>query len=143
MEPNTLADRKKLWVYFDAATKNKDLGVLEDPDFESVYQPYPVNRGLSNYEQMVPIANVLNQMPQLSKELQFRFILNTVRKPSGRATWMKKPEVSEDVTRLAEYYDCSIRRAAHLVSLHTPQQLKHIRRILNRGGQGKRQAIPV
>lgn len=138
-----MADRKKLWTYFDAATKYKDARVLEDVDFETVYQPYPINRALSHYEQMVPIADVLNRMPQLSKALQFRFILNTVRKPSGRATWVKKPEVSEDVSRLAEYYGCSIRRASHLVSLHTPQQLKQIRRVLNRGGQGKRQAIPV
>jgi hypothetical protein len=123
----------RIWDYMNAITETKDLSVLTDPDFNKVYVPFVINRGLGQHQDAVLAANQMNIRPDLSPKLQFLFLLNTLRARRRYGNWLKST-VPDDVKAVAEYYDCSLRRAQEIVSLHTPEQLADIYRRIDKGG---------
>ena len=54
--------------------------IEEDPDAISKYPPYIVNRCLSGHLDCIMFANEMNKFPNLDKDLQYSFYLNTLRK---------------------------------------------------------------
>lgn len=123
----------RFWSYLNAITRTKDASVAQDPDFASIYNPFVINMALSHHDDTVLAANVMNERPWIAPELQFAFLLNTVRPRFRKQEWLKTT-VSDDVRTLAEYYECSVRHARNLVSLHTSAQMAHIRSRLDKGG---------
>lgn len=126
--------KSKVWEYFNKATYSKQKDCLDDPNFDRDYLPFLINRGLSYHPDTIRIMALLNQNAILEPKLQFLVLLNTVRARKRWASWLSKPKVTEDVLLLAEYYECSTRRAMEMVRLHTPKQLKFIRQKLEKGG---------
>jgi hypothetical protein len=122
-----------IWSYLNALSETKDASVIEHPEFTKEYQPFIVNRALSYHIDAILAANVMNEHPWLDSVSQFLYFLNTLRPRRRMAKWIKNT-VSDDVRDVAEYYDCSLRRARDLVSLHTSDQLTIIHRRLDKGG---------
>ena len=54
--------------------------IEEDPDAIKKYPPYIVNRCLSGHLDCIMFANEMNKFPNLDKDLQYSFYLNTLRK---------------------------------------------------------------
>ena len=52
----------------------------EDPDVIKDYPPYIINRCLSGHLDAIMFANEMNKYPNLDKDLQYHFYLNTLRK---------------------------------------------------------------
>lgn len=128
-----MAKSSRLWDYLGAITKTKDLSVLKDANFAKIYTPFVINMALSQHEDCVLAAQMMNERPDIPKENQFRFLLNTLRARYRRSDWLKNT-VSDDVKAVAEYYECNLRRAHELLSLHTSAQLTTIRARLDKGG---------
>ena len=128
-----MAKNPRIWAYLRAVQQTKDMTVLQDPDFEKVYEPFIINRALGHHMDTVLAANIMNERNWLSPELQFMFLLNTIRPRFRKSEWLKTT-VSDDARDLAEYYGCSVRHAHNLVSLHTSAQMAHIRSRLDKGG---------
>lgn len=123
----------RIWKAIQAITKTKDVSILQDPDFDKFYSAYVVNMALSHHADTVLAANVMNERHGLEPRLQFLFLLHTIRPRYRKSEWLKAT-VSDDARDLAEYYGCSVRHARNLVSLHTSDQMTHIRRRLEKGG---------
>lgn len=128
----------ELWKYVGVVSHTKDVRALDDPNFESVYTPFIINRALSYFDDSVLAANAMNERPGLDKKLQALFLLNSIRPRKRFSKWMKADEVSDDVRDVAEYYGCSVRHAAPLVPLHSVEQMNEIRRRLEKGGVHKK-----
>jgi hypothetical protein len=69
----------RIWDYLNAVNKSKDESVLRDADFDKQYNAFLINRALSQHEDTVLAANLMNERAHLPVDLQFRFLLNTVR----------------------------------------------------------------
>ena len=61
--------------------------IEEDPDAISKYPPYIVNRCLSGHLDCIMFANEMNKFPNLDKDLQYSFYLNTLRKKRRFSPW--------------------------------------------------------
>ena len=124
---------KRIWVYFNALSRTKCLDPLADLDFDTVYEPFIINRALSYHEDAVLPANIMNERSHIEPALQFHFLLNTLAPRKRFSEWLKTT-VSEDERTVAEYYGCSIRHARTILALHTPDQMKILRRRIEKGG---------
>tara|TARA_R110000868_G_scaffold79333_3_gene225974 strand:- start:469 stop:870 length:402 start_codon:yes stop_codon:yes gene_type:complete len=123
----------RLWDYIGAISHSKDPSCLDDMDFEKQYVPFIVNRAFSYHQDSVLAANVMNERPWVDKYLQFRFLSGTLRPRKRYSPWVKNV-VSEDVKTVSEYYGCSVLHAKSLITLHTSDQLTHMRDRLKKGG---------
>lgn len=123
----------RIWDYVNAASHSKDRSVLDDPDFDKVYLAFIINRSLAGHEDCVLAAQMMNERSELPPKVQFEFFLNTLRPRKRFGAWLKSTD-SEDASAVAEYYDCSLRHAFDLVSLHSSDQLTIIRARLEKGG---------
>lgn len=124
---------KRIWDYLNSITHKKDRSVLQDPDFDKQYQAFVINRALAQHSDCIGAANLMNERALLPAALQFHFLLNTLRPRFRKSDWIKHKD-SDDVSVVAEYYDCSTRHARALVTLHTSEQLTYLRKRLEKGG---------
>lgn len=109
----------------------------ENPNLDSDYQSFIVNRALSFYEDTVLPANLMNERPELPKLLQYRFLINIIRPCYQYSEWLKDVKATDAERTIAEYYAVSLRYARKMVSLHSSAQLDEMRRRLERGGVHK------
>jgi hypothetical protein len=124
---------ERIWEYLDAICQTKDTSVLEDPDFDKVYDPFVINRALSAHDDSVLAAQMVNERSDMPRKAQFLFLLNTLRSRKRFGNWLKGSK-SDDAIAVAEYYGCSLRHARDLVSLHSSDQLTIIHARLEKGG---------
>lgn len=122
--------------YINSITHTK-VDLMVDPEAEKAYTPFMVNRGLSYFADTVMYANEMNKSPSANKRMQYDFLRLGIRKKKRFSKWDKKV-VSPTVKMLSEYYDCSVPKAEAMESLHTKEQLEHIKTALYRGGKKKR-----
>ena len=55
----------------------KENLIEEDPDLIKEYPPFIINRCLSGHLDAIMFANEMNKYPNLDKDLQYHFYLNT------------------------------------------------------------------
>ena len=84
-------------------------------------------------------ANEMNLRGHLDNRLQNDYLLNSIRRNKRFARWLK-PDVSEDIDAIKEYYSCNYRKAHEIAKVLTGEQLSLIHETLKRGGfeNGKR-----
>lgn len=107
--------------------------LITDSATENQYQPYIVNRGLSNSMDTVIYANEMNSRPHIEKAMQFEFLRRTITKRKRYDKWVK-PEVIENIEVVKEYYGYSDRKALEALTILTPEQIELIRKKLHKGG---------
>ena len=110
----------------------KDL--MEDPDNESKYVSFVVNRSLSYFNDTVLLANEMNRYHHLDEKLQYHFLLNITRKRKRFSKWVK-PDVENDIEAVKEYYGYSNDKARQVLSLLSAEQLTTIKKKVNKGGR--------
>lgn len=104
-----------------------------DESTERQYTPYLVNKALSFGADTVIFANEMNSRPHLDRKLQFSFLLNIVRAKKRFNKW-EKPEKSEALELVKEYYGYNTDKARSALRLLTPKQLDDIKEKLSTGG---------
>lgn len=112
----------------------KDLMI--DDLAEKQYSSFVVNRSLSYFVDTVLLANEMNRYPHLDKRLQFDFLINSVRKRKRFSKWIK-PQESEALLIVKEYYGYTDEKAKSALSLLSPNQIEELRNKLYRGGRNK------
>ena len=108
--------------------------LIEDPDMISSYPPYIVNRCLSGHLDTVLFANEMNKYSNLDKDMQYSFLLYTLRKRKRFSPWLKKEQV-DDLDLVKKHYGYSNEKAKVAVSLLTKTQLETIRNQHDMGGK--------
>jgi hypothetical protein len=101
---------------------------------ENTYNPFMVNRSLSNFADTVIFANEMNRYHHLDNRLQYSFLINSIRKRKRFSKWAK-PEVENDIEVVKEYYGYSNEKARQVLPLISPSQMETIKKKVNKGGR--------
>ena len=112
---------------------NKDDLTSEDPDCIKEYPSYIVNRCLSGHLDTILYANEMNLYPNLDKDMQYQFFLNSLRKRKRFSPWLRKDKV-ENLNIIKKYYGYSNEKALQALRLLTNEQLDYIKKRLQTGG---------
>ena len=121
----------KDWLNSVNFTK-EDLTV-DDPDTIKDYPAYIVNRCLSGHLDTVLYANEMNLHPNVDKDMQYQFYLNSLRKRKRFSPWLRKDKV-ENLNIIKRYYGYSNEKALQALRLLTNEQLDYIKKRLETGG---------
>ena len=113
---------------------NKDNLIEEDPAAIKDYPPYIVNRCLSGHLDCIMFANEMNRYPNLDKDMQYSFYLNTLRKKKRFSPWLRKDKVT-DLQSVKQYYGYSNEKASQALKILSKQQLEFIKQRLEVGGR--------
>ena len=111
----------------------KENLIEKDPDAINKYPPYIINRCLSGHLDCVMFANEMNKFPNLDKDLQYSFYLNTLRKKKRFSPWLRKDKVT-DLEIVKQYYGYSNEKALNALRILTPDQINFIKQRLDIGG---------
>ena len=112
---------------------NKDDLTSEDPECIKEYPSYIVNRCLSGHLDTILYANEMNLHPNLDKDMQYQFFLNSLRKRKRFSPWLRKDKV-DNLNIIKKYYGYSNEKALQALRLLTQQQLDYIKKRLDTGG---------
>ena len=104
-----------------------------DNEAQCKREAFIVNKGLSYGADTVILANEMNARSHLDYQLQFDFLINTIRPRKRYNKWLKA-ETVEVLDVVQEYYGYSINKARQVLPLLTPEQLMYIKKRLNKGG---------
>ena len=105
----------------------------EDPEAIKSYPPYIINRCLSGHLDCILFANEMNKNHQLSKDMQYSFYLNTLRKKKRFSPWLRKDKVT-DLESIKKYYGYSNEKASQALKILTKEQINFIKQRLDTGG---------
>ena len=113
---------------------NKNNLIKEDPSVIKDYAPYIINRCLSGNLDCVMFVNEMNMYPNLDKDMQYSFYLNTLRKKKRFSPWLRKDKVT-DLQSVKQYYGYSNEKASQALKILSKQQLDYIKQRLEVGGR--------
>ena len=106
-------------------------------DEEKDYKAFLVNRSLSYHMDCIMYANQMNQCSNLDPELQYQYLLNTVRPMKRRFEKWQKASVVKDLDCVKEYYGYSNEKAKEALRILTDEQITLIKEKLEKGGVRK------
>jgi len=108
-----------------------------DPDSESKYPPYIINRCYSGFIDTILLANEMNLNSHIDKKLQYDFYINIIRPKKRFSPWLKKEKL-DSLEYIKEYYGYSDEKAKVALKILTDEQIEFIKSRLNRGGKNER-----
>ena len=111
----------------------KENLIEDDPEAIKSYPPYIVNRCLSGHLDTILFANEMNKYSNIDKDLQYSFLLYTLRKRKRFSPWLKKEQI-ENLDLVKKHYGYSNEKAKVAVSLLTKTQIENIRNKHDMGG---------
>lgn len=104
-----------------ALTQTKIDVWISDTESARHYEPFMINRILSNSDRTVFFAEVMNKYPDVDKKLQYDFYLHGIPRSRGyEKMWTKKDPLihnAEHINYIARQLNCSIKRAIELYPL--------------------------
>tara|TARA_B100000902_G_C27229007_1_gene873796 strand:+ start:437 stop:835 length:399 start_codon:yes stop_codon:yes gene_type:complete len=127
-------DRYPLKDYLNTLNYSKDNLMDDDPGWKKNYPPYVINKCMSHHMDTLMYSNEMNRYPNLDKDMQYSFYLNTVRPKRRFSPWGKKQKV-KDLDLVKQYYGYSNEKAKQALRILSPDQLDYIRTKLNKGGK--------
>ena len=87
----------KIFDYLNAITYKKN-NIMEDNLFvEKGYDPYKINKFLSEHYNCIVHVNEMNYRPFADNKLQFDYLINTIRKNFRKANKWLRPENLDDI----------------------------------------------
>ena len=108
---------------------NKENLIKEDPDIVKQYPPFIVNKCLAGHIDTILFANEMNKYHHLDKDMQYSFLLNSLRKRKRFSPWLRKDKI-EDLECVKTYYGYSNEKAQQALKILTPEQLNYIKKNL-------------
>jgi hypothetical protein len=112
---------------------NKDNLIKEDPSIAKKYPPFIVNKCLSGHLDSVLFANEMNKSHFLDKDMQYDFLLNSLRKKRRFSPWLRKEKIS-DLDAVKKYYRYSDEKAQQTLRILTKDQIAYIKKKMDTGG---------
>ena len=123
--------------YLNSINISKENLMDQDPECESQYPPYVVNRCYSGFIDTILLANEMNLNSHIDKKLQYDFYINIIRPKKRFSPWLRKEKL-DSLDCIKQYYGYSDEKAKVALKLLTQQQLEFIKAKLNRGGKHER-----
>lgn len=101
------------------------------------YQPYIVNRALSFHQDCVPYVNEINVFNGVDKDMQYQYLLNTIRPMKRKFQPWQKSEVDKNIECVKEYFGYSNEKAKEALRIINDEQIAYIKAKTNKGGVTK------
>ena len=79
----------------------------------SEYAPYLMNKGLSQFPDTIMQANAMNRVGFLDKQMQYEYMLHSIRPRKRYSKWAKK-EDAELVQTICDIFGCSAKKAEEI-----------------------------
>ena len=111
----------------------KNLMDSDDPMWEKKYPAFMVNKVLSGFSDTVMLSNEMNRNHFLDRDMQFQFLLNSIRSKKRFTPFLKASKI-KDIECVKEYYGYSNEKAKSALDILTKEQLKLIKESLYKGG---------
>ena len=108
----------------------KENLIADDPSAISSYPPYIINRCLSGTVDSILFANEMNMHPDIDKDMQYNFLLYTLRKRKRFSPWLKKEQI-DNLDLVKKHYGYSNEKAKVALSLLTKSQIETLKQILH------------
>jgi len=98
------------------------------------YHPFLVNRALSYHLDCVLYANEMNRWPSLDKDMQYQYLLNSIRPMKRKFQPWQKSKVDENIDVVKTYFGYSNTKAKEALSILTDEQIAEIKIKTDKGG---------
>jgi hypothetical protein len=113
-------------------SKGKQIELTEDN--EELYNQYIINKALSFHRDCLFQVNMMNLYPNINSKMHFDFLLNTTRKYKRPFKPWIKPDNSEKVELIRQFFNISKREAIEIEDLVCEEDVEKIKQELNVGG---------
>ena len=111
----------------------KDLMKSEDDLWKKKYPAFIVNKMLSAFSDTVMLVNEMNRNHFIDKDMQFQFLLNSIRTKKRYSPFLRASKLKE-IECVKEYYGYSNDKAKSALDILTKDEIKLIKEKLYKGG---------
>ena len=111
----------------------KDLMKSDDELWQKKYPAFIVNKLLSAFSDTVMFVNEMNRNHFLDKDMQFQFLLNSIRTKKRYSPFLRASKLKE-IECVKEYYGYSNDKAKAALDILTKDEIKIIKEKLYKGG---------
>ena len=101
------------------------------------YKPFVVNRALSYHMDCVGYVNEMNVHSGLDSDMQYQYLLNTIRPMKRKFQPWQKSEVDRDIESVKLYFGFSNAKAKEALRILNDDQIAEIKAKTNKGGVNK------
>jgi hypothetical protein len=108
--------------------------VLHDETDYKDYAPFVVNRALSYHMDCILHANEVNKIPNVDKDMQYQYLLNTIRPMKRKFAPWQKANKDKDIECVKLYFGYSDQKARDALRILTDEQIAEIRKRTDKGG---------
>ena len=125
----------ELKEYLKSINQTKEnLMDSDDPMWEKKYSPYIINKCIAPFNDTIMFVNEINMRHHLENNLQYDFLLNTIRPKNRYAPWVRGSKI-KDLEFIKEYYGYSNEKAKVALQILSNDQIKTIKDSLSKGGR--------
>lgn len=135
-ETRSTTSKRSPFDYVSAINSRKDIvrtGETAVDDAIKDYNPFLTNRALSYHQDTINVALKMNVSSDLSKIMQYDFLINIVR-PRARFGKWGKPIVTDQLEMVSQYFDVNYDVAQQYLRLLSPEVVEQITRTMNDSG---------
>lgn len=108
----------------------------DDVDLKE-YSPFMVNRALSYHMDCVLYANEMNKHHSIDKDMQYQYLLNTIRSMKRKFQPWQKSEKEKDIDCVKTYFSYSNQKAKDALRVLSKEQISQIKELVDIGGTQK------
>ena len=103
----------------------------------SRYDSFIINRALAYHVDCIYYVDEMNLHHRLDKDMQYQYLLNTIRPMKRPYHKWHKAEVETDLECIKVYYGYSNKKAKEALRILTKEQIAEIKRKTDKGGVTK------
>ena len=112
----------------------KNLMDSDDPMWEKKYPAFMVNKVLSGFQDTVMLVNEMNRIHFLDRDMQFQFLLNSIRARKRFAPWLKTSKI-KNLETIKKYFGYSDQRAKEVLNVLKDEDISYMETKLEKGGK--------
>jgi len=115
----------------------KKKSVFQDEYDYKDYKPFVVNRALSYHMDCVLYVNEMNLHAGIDPDMQYSYLLNTIRPMKRKFQPWQKSEVDKDIECVKQYFGYSNEKARETLRILNDDQIAEIKAKTTKGGMNK------
>ena len=101
------------------------------------YKAFMVNRALSYHMDCILYANEMNKNSSLDVDMQYSYLLNTIRPMKRKFQSWQRTSVDKDIECVKQYFGYSNEKAKEALRILTEEQIAEIKIKTDKGGVKK------
>lgn len=127
----------KLFDWLHSINVSKTDLMIGDVAVMKQYDPFIINRGLAQSIDTLMTADKMNSMPDVPKDIHYKYCLAAVKSKKRYAKWPKKLQVNPNIHIVAEHYNVNHEVAEMYIGLMTDTQIEEVVERASGGGRRK------